>query len=189
MKSLTWLVLTFSLLLAAGGCAKQAGEAQRIGVVDIGRVFQESQAGKQGMAYLQSINEEFRKEFEKLQTAPGENGNAQKLQQAIAEYQAKIGQEQERVVNLLNEEFRDVLEDFRKQNNYTVLLSQENVLSLSDGVNVTEQVIREFDKVQIDLAAGAPKQEPKAEEAPAPEDQNATRPAPQEGGGQNATAQ
>jgi Skp family chaperone for outer membrane proteins len=188
MKSLTWLVLTFSLLLAVGGCAKQAGEAQRIGVVDIGRVFQESQAGKQGMAYLQSINEEFRKEFEKLQAESGDNG-AQKLQQAIAEYQARIGHEQERVVNMLNEEFRDVLEAFRKQNNYTVLLSQENVLSLSDGVNVTDQVISEFDKVQIDLAAGAPKQAPKAEEAPAPADQNATAPAPQGGAEQNATVQ
>jgi outer membrane protein len=176
MKSTAVVLLICGVLLAAGGCAKQTGEAQKIGVVDVGRVFQESSAGKQGMAYLQSINEDFRKEFEKMQQGTDEQAaDAQKMQQSIAEFQAKIGQEQERIVTLLNEEFRMLLESFRQENNFTVLLSQETVLSATDGVNVTDRIIQEFDKLKIDLA---PKVAPPAvqeQQTPAPGEQNATQ--------------
>jgi outer membrane protein len=177
MKSAAWTILLCGVLLVAAGCARQTGEAQMIGIVDISRVFQESQAGMQGMEYLQSINEEFQKEFERLQSESEEdtNANAQKLQQAIAQYQAVIGREQERVVTLLNEEFRSVIETFRQDNNYSILLSQENVLAAGEGVDVTDRIIQEFDKVQIDLDADAARPSVQEQTPPAPaEEQNAT---------------
>jgi Skp family chaperone for outer membrane proteins len=160
-------MLLCGLLLAVGGCARQHGEVQRIGVVDINRVFQESQAGQQGMAYLQSINEEFRKTFEELQAEieEDEEANAQKMQQAIMEYQARINHEQERIVTLLNEEFATLLESFRRDNNYVVLLSNEAVLSAGEGADVTDRIIQEFDRIQLDLQ---PEAAPPAAQEPEP---------------------
>ncbi|MFW6357276.1 MAG: OmpH family outer membrane protein [bacterium] len=152
MKRMKMGIVLLVLGMMAAGCTKPLGNAQQIGVVDVNRVFQESRAGQEGMQYLQGINDQFQQEFGQMQGQEQTEESAQKMQEAITRYQGRIEQEQQRVVGILNERFQRLLEEYRERNNFSVLLSKETVISSSDELEITDEIIEEFDQLDIDLS-------------------------------------
>ena len=165
-------VLAIAALFLLGGCLQQDGP--KIGVVDYNAVYQRSDAVTEAKAYMQKKAESLRTEVNDIQKkveADNSEENQQAFQQAVSNFQSEMGKENQRLETLLTTAVTDVVEQFRKDNGYAVLLRKASVASYDEAADVTEKVIAELNKHKLDIeqsAETAPTEQPAAEEA-APE--------------------
>lgn len=165
-------VLACALLLAA--C--QQKEPAKVAVLDPGLVFQTCDVCKEGGDYLRGLNDKMRTELTEMQASmQGDTSEdaPQKFQERYAELQAEMMEEQNRIAGLLNDTFVKLMNDYRANNNVSVIMNKENVLSFDEGDDITTAMIEAMNGAGIDLGlpAEAPaKAEPAEEAAPAAED-------------------
>jgi len=154
--SLFCTVLVGLMLLA--GCQQQAGGGVTIGVVDEAAAFKDNKAAAAAMAYLQEMGAPLQAKAEAAYKAmqeeqTEENVAAYKL--AMGELQQVMNGEQQRVVALIDKKFNEVLENYRKEKGLTVILSKEAVISSSETVDITADIVAAMDKIELDLKAPA----------------------------------
>lgn len=172
-------VLAVAALLLLGGCLQQDGP--KIGVVDYNAVYQRSDAVTEAKAYMQKKAEDLRAQVSDIQKkveADNSEENQKAFQQAVAAFQSEMGKENQRLEELLTTAVTDVVEKFRKDNGYAVLLRKDSVASYDEAADVTEQVVAELNKQKIDIAPmmeSAPAEQPAAEPAK-PETEQPSKP-------------
>jgi outer membrane protein len=166
------------LLLASmlvGGCNSPIGffSAPAVAVVDSSRVFKESEPGKAGIKHLETLHESMQLELnalqQELQAKPNDEALQQKLQEKYMVYQQRISAEQQQVINTLNDAIQKALDACRAQKKLALIVGTDVVLSYGPAADITDAVISEVNKTQVEFKPI----EPEAEVA-AP----ATQPAP-----------
>lgn len=159
MRRLFFVPLLLSVTLMAG-CFQSESSAPKVAVVDTARVFRDSDAGKAGVKFLESLQEKMQADLNTIQEVlkknPNDQAAQQKLQETYMGFQQRMGAEQQNVVTLLNDATQRVLDTFRDQKKLSVILSQEATLSFDKSVDVTAEVIAELNKQKVEFKAIAP---------------------------------
>lgn len=153
LKNILKLVLIISLAAVAAGCQQQSNNA-KIGFVDTNKVFKECKAGAEGMDYLKKSSEEFQAKFTEMQKQIGGNQteeNTRKFQEALGEYQNKMGAEQNRIVEALQNGFTKAVDDYRKANGYSAIIGIETAVSYDKSADISDKIIEAMDKMEIKI--------------------------------------
>ena len=178
MKKIIVLLAAAAIaLVLTAGCNQQEASV-KIGVVDEAAAFKDNKVAKDAMAYLQQLGAPMQAEAEAAYKAMQENQN----EETVAAYKLAMGKlqntmngEQQRVVAMVDAKFSEVLENYRAEKGLALILSKQAVISASDAVDVTADIVAAMDAVVLDFTppaeAVAPEQaEPEAApEAVAPE--------------------
>lgn len=160
-------------LFALSGCdskSAQTGSVQAevrvgagAGVINAERIFEESEAGKAGVAYLNSISEEMQKELGKLQKAAQDNENKEEaeaaLQKGFLALQQRFNAEQQQVMNKLNEHFLQATETCRKNKNLAIIIDASTAVSYDEKADLTGEVITIMNGQAISFTPIAPEGE------------------------------
>lgn len=170
MKRITTLLGAALLgLMLLAGCNQQAAGVT-IGVVDEAAAFQKNQAAAKAMTYLQELGAPLQKKAEaayKAMQAEQNEANVAAYKAAMGELQGVMNGEQQRIVALIDAKFKEVLDTYRQEKGLTVILSKESVISASNTVDITDDIVAAMDKLELDLTKP---EAPEATEAPAAEE-------------------
>ena len=66
-----------------------------------------------------------------------------------------MGAEQQRVVGLFNEQFTEILEQYRADKGIQVILPKEAVAAVAPSVDITDEIVAALDEADIDFTAVA----------------------------------
>ena len=158
MRKSILLMTVLGLVLLSAACNRQPAVSQdmdaAIAVVDSNRVMLESEPGQAAMEYLRGLSQELQGELQGMQGAMDQNQTeeqAQLLQEKFQASQERMGAEQNRIIAILNNAYEQQLEDYREAHGISVILSQESAISFSPSADITEEIIAEMNKLDIDL--------------------------------------
>lgn len=155
-KKVLKLALLIAMAAFIAGCQQQATSGAKVGFVDTNKVFKECKAGAEGMEYLKTAGEEFQVKFTEMQKELAGNQteeNTRKFQEALGEYQTKMGAEQNRIVEALQNGFTKAVDAYRKANGYSAILSTESAISFDESADVSAKIIEEMNKMDIKIKA------------------------------------
>lgn len=159
-------------LMLLTGCNEPAA-GLTIGVVDEAAAFKDNKAAAAAMTYLQELGAPMQKKAEEAYNAMQANQSEATVaayKQAMGELQNVMNGEQQRVVALIDAKFNEVLEAYRKEKGLTLIMSKEAVISSSDTVDITADIVAAMDKIELELTPpAAPAAEGADEAAPADE--------------------
>ncbi|WP_243544914.1 OmpH family outer membrane protein [Pseudodesulfovibrio tunisiensis] len=143
-------LLCLSLL---AGC-NQPSESTKVAVIDETAAFQKNKASMSAMEHLQKIGAPLQQEAEAAYKAMQDNQNEDTVKaykEAMSRFQTALNAEQQRVITLLSQEFDRVLEKYRAEKGYALILSKQAVPSFDKTVDITDEIVAEMDKLNIDL--------------------------------------
>ena len=176
-------LLLLSLLCAACQQGEEKASGANFAVVDIVRVMRDSEPGKAGIKYLETLQADIQKQLDDIQAGlekdPDNEDLQKQLQTVYMNAQQQMGEEQQNVLSQLQNVTKRVMDDFRKAKGYDLLFSAETLSSYDEKLDVTNALLEEMNKqkvtfVPLDNAADdAPKADAPAEKA----DQKAEAPA------------
>lgn len=178
------LALLLSLMLIA--CQQGEGSSQaKLAVVDMTRVMRDSEAGKAGVKHLEGLQADMQAQLNNIQKRLEQNADdadAQKeLQTVYMASQQRMQVEQQNVVNVLYDTMQRIINAYRADKGYALIISSEAAASFDPKADVTSDIIAAMDKQKIDFKpAGEAEKAPEAEAAkPAdkPVDKAAEKPA------------
>ena len=164
------LALLLSLMLIA--CQQGEGTSQsKLAVVDMTRIMRDSEAGKAGVKHLEALQADMQEQLNAIQGRLEKNANdadAQKeLQTVYMMSQQRMQVEQQNVVNLLYDTIQRVINTYRTEKGYTVIISTEAAAAFDSKSDVTNEVLELVNKQKLDFKAVTP-EAAKASEAAAP---------------------
>lgn len=166
-KNIMCLLTVLSLAVLLSGCNQPKQSV--VGVVDTSRVYQESEAGKAGVKYLESLQAKMQNDLstmqEKLQKNPTEE-TTKEFQTLYSSFQQQLSTEQQRIILKLNDSLQAVLDAYRTEKGLEVIVGTESVLSVSPEADVTNDIIVEMNKRSIAFEKPVTPETP-AVEAPA----------------------
>lgn len=153
-----------SMLALLGGCneeAKPQKPAPQFGVVQVAKIYQESQLGKQGIARVGELEDKAMAVFgdvqAKLEKARADKNEAEvqklekELQSLVYFLQNVIKQDQEHVMNVLQTEMKKAFEKCRTDHDLFGLFSEEVMPSYSPEVDMTDAVKTIMDANKADF--------------------------------------
>ncbi len=153
-KNMLKLAVIIALVAFVAGCQQQSNSNSKVGFVDSNKVFKECKAGNKGMEYLKKSSEEFKTKFAEMQKSLAGNNteaNTRKFQEALGEYQTKMGAEQNRIVEALQSAFTKAVDEYRKANGYSVILGTEAAISYDESADISDKIIEAMDKMDIKI--------------------------------------
>ena len=143
------LMLTACLVL--NGCVPP-----RISVVNASRIYQESDAGKAGIAHLEQVEKEVKGKAEAAQrlaeAMPDNSAMPMSLQQFFVACQEAMNNAQQEAVNSVQELINQSIALYRERNKVAIIMQSDAVLSSDPTVDVTDAVIAEMNKSSISFA-------------------------------------
>ncbi|THB71947.1 MAG: OmpH family outer membrane protein [Desulfovibrio sp.] len=125
------------------------------GVVDVERVLVECDAGIEAMRILSAMNERFLAEVNILRQeleAEGNEDNYARLSETAALLQATIAAEQDRLSALLMGHLQPLLEEYRVENGYAVIVEAGQARTYDDAIDITNELITVMNEQEIDLS-------------------------------------
>ncbi len=184
-------LLLLSLLCAACQQGEEKASGANFAVVDIVRVMRDSEPGKAGIKYLESLQADIQKQLDDIQAGlekdPDNEDLQKQLQTVYMNAQQQMGEEQQNVLSQLQNVTKRVMDDFRKAKGYDLLFSAETLSSYDEKLDVTNALLEEMNKQKVTFvpldnpADEAPKADAPAEKAgqkaDAPADKKADAPA------------
>lgn len=153
-KNVLKLALIIAMAALVAGCQQQASSGAKVGFVDTNKVFKECKAGAEGMEYLKKSSEEFQTKFAEMQKNLAGNQteeNTRKFQEALGEYQNKMGAEQNRIVEALQNGFTKTVDEYRQANGYSAILSTESAISYDASADISDKIIEAMNKMDIKI--------------------------------------
>lgn len=145
------LAVLMVLCLFAFGCTKAS-----VGVVNTKMVYENSQAGKDGMAYLENLSSELEGEITTMQKnmedAKDKNAAQAEFQQVLMAMQQRFSSEQQQVLTKLSDAFEKARQVVLEKNRLSVLLPEDVPLTYDPAVDVTQQIIDEMDAQNVTYA-------------------------------------
>ena len=148
--------LLFVLMLPLSACLpKTDGAKPKFAVVDMQRIMRDAVPAKAGVAFLEEIHSGMQKKISEIQDRLEKNSKdeaAQKeLQSVYMASQQRMQAEQQNVITLLDDAIQRVLNVYREQHGYDVILNAEIAAAYNPAVNVTTAVIVEVNKQKIEF--------------------------------------
>ncbi len=144
-------------------------------VVDIARIFRESDPGKSGVDFLNTVQAQIQTELAALQAKVQADPENMEVQQEIQivynQLQQRMNAEQQNVMNIVNDLLQRTLDEYRNKNKLELIVSSEVTLSYDKSLDITSEVIAEMNKHKVEYKSVAPT--PKAAD-PAPATDPAT---------------
>ena len=151
------------LLLSAFGCNEGAPKP-KVGVVDSSKAFQESKAGKDGVAYLDALGKDLQAELAALQLAAEKedtDDTRTALQQGFNQLQQRFGAEQQQVMNKVTDAYQKAVDAVRAEEGLEVVLGTDAAVSFDSKADITKKVIDKmnaapvaFERIQPESAPG-----------------------------------
>lgn len=179
MKKLV-LLCAAVFCLALVGCNQEmkSDSSPKVAVVDPAKVFQDSQPGKDGMAYLEKVSAEVQQKFKDLQKEAAESkgqdpASVNDLQAQVAKIQERVSAEQQMVVTKLNDLFQKVLEQYRKENGVALVIPAEQALSFDESADATAAIVAIMNKENVTFESPAMDDAKPADKTVKPEDKAA----------------
>ena len=162
MKTLA-VILSGLVMFALAGCN---ANAPKIGVLNVERAVDQSNQGKAANAELHALIKVRRDELKqkakdiealkkKLQKAPSsaKKANKETLTKANADYQKllnssklEIKKKRARLRNQVLQNLQKVIDTIGKEENFQLILTTANVAYMGKTIDITDQVIKEFNK-------------------------------------------
>jgi len=159
-KQILSMFLSLAVLVFVSSDAYGKSE---IGFIDTVRILQESKPGKEGIARLEALQSTAVKKLEKLEkkrSAAEEKKDTERVERVSAEMQAiaydlqsQLQEEQEAVFAIITQELTTIVEEYRKNNNLTVIFNHSDVISFDPKADITQGIMKEFNKKKIDFSA------------------------------------
>lgn len=158
-------VLVLSLLL--GACQNPfSGSSPKVGVVDLSRLVTDSNPGKAARTFLENMQKDFNDRLTSLSKQAQDNQKdekaAQQLQSTYMNLQQRMQAEEQNVNNALLEHVLSVIKKYREQNGLTVILRSEAALDYDKSLDVTEQLLAEVNKQNIEFKPVTHDEKPQA---------------------------
>lgn len=158
------VILAGVILLNGCETGSKSENGVKIAVADVSRLMKDSVPGKAGIKFLESRQAIFQKELDEIQDRleknPADENAMKDLQRVYSASQQQIQAEGQNVATLLFDTLQRVLDNFREQKGYTLILSQDTVASFAKNVDITNEVMQVLDQEKIDFkplpAAPAP---------------------------------
>ncbi|MDR3320316.1 MAG: OmpH family outer membrane protein [Desulfovibrio sp.] len=127
----------------------------KLAVVDMQRIMRDSEPAKIGVKFLEDIHAGIQEKIQvieaQLEKNPKDEAAQKELQTIYASSQQRMQVEQQNVVTLLYDAIQRVMNSYREQNGYEVILNMEVVAAFSPVMDVTTSVIAEVNKQKIEF--------------------------------------
>lgn len=148
------LALMLSLMLIACQQGESSSQA-KLAVVDMTRVMRDSEAGKAGVKHLEGLQADMQAQLNDIQKRLEQNAEdveAQKeLQTVYMASQQRMQVEQQNVVNVLYDTMQRIINAYRADKGYALIISSEAAASFDSKADVTSDIIAAMDKQKIDF--------------------------------------
>ena len=144
-------------ILALTGCQQQESKVSqpKIAIVDVARVMRDSDAGKEGVKFLESRQAEMQKQLDEIQARleknPEDQQAMQDLQRVYGSAQQRMQAEQQNVVNVLFDGVQRVLNSYREAQGYDLILGADAVTAYKPSADITAAIIAEVNKQKIEF--------------------------------------
>ena len=152
-KRLLSLLAIAAMALILVGCDDKKEDGVKIAVINSERVIAESVAGKAGTDFMNAVSAELQSRLVELRAEydaqPQNEEVAQKFQQGFAELQQRFAEQQALVNNRINDAYQKALVSFREKHGIDIVLTAESVLDSGPRVDMTAELIAEFDKYEV----------------------------------------
>ena len=166
------LILTLCLLFSGliFGCENSASApSQKIGLVNINRILVDSEPGRQAAKYMENLQDKLREEASELQKkaqklAEKENSDKDKdineeeeeklqreIQMGYVRLQTKLQAEQQNVNSILNDVVHRVVEKYRRDNGYALIIFSDVVLSFDEQTDVTSNITQVMNQEKVEF--------------------------------------
>ena len=137
------LALGLCLLLPA--CQQADTAKPQLAVVDMARIMRDSEPGKAGVKFLEGIQAEMQSSLNDIQSRLQKNPNdaqAQKeLQTIYMAAQQRMQTEQQNVINVLYDMVQRVINGYRTEKGYAVILNSEAAAAYDAKADVTADIV------------------------------------------------
>lgn len=147
MQKFLLITMLFGTLILAG-C-----NANKVAVINSARIYQESSAGKAGLAYLESVEQQVRAKAEAAQKVaenmPNNEALPLSLQQFFASCQEAMNSAQQEAVTSVQDLIKKSIDNYRTQKDITIIMQSEAAVSVAPTADITEGVIAEMNKASI----------------------------------------
>ena len=165
------LALLLSFMLFA--CQQADNNAQpKMAVVDMARVMRDSELGKAGVKFLESLQGDMQTKLNDIQQrleANPKDAEAQKELQAVyMAAQQRMQVEQQNVVNLLYDTIQRVINTYRTEKGYAIIISTEAAAAYDSKSDVTNEVLDLVNKQKLEFKPMSPEAPAAPEAAAAP---------------------
>lgn len=141
----------------------------KVGVVDLNRLMRDSVPGKAGIKFIEAQQTKLQAELDAIQDNleknPTDEAAMQRLQKVYAASQQQIQSAGQNVVGALFDSISGVLNGYREKNGYAMLIRSEALDSFDPKLDVTNAILAEVDKLNIDFKAILTEEAEKAVEA------------------------
>lgn len=129
----------------------------RYGIVDIAKLMRDSEPGKAGIKFIENEQTRMQKKLDEIQArlekSPTDQNLMQELQRTYGALQQKIQTDGQQVATRIYDVIVKVLDQYRTDNNYTMLLGNEAVASYDPSIDVTEAVLALVNKEKLEFTA------------------------------------
>lgn len=174
------LVFVLSFMLLACQQTETKDAQPKLAVVDMARIMRDSEPGKAGVKFLESLQSGMQEKLNAIQARlekdPKDEAAQKELQGVYMASQQRMQAEQQNVVNLLYDTIQRVLNAYREQQGYDIILSAEVAAAFNPKADVTAAVIAEVNKQKIDFKPLPESAAPEAAPAPAAQPQEKEQP-------------
>lgn len=138
-----------------------AALAGPIAVVDTNSIFEKSIHGQAVINYFEKLQNDGIKQLDGLETKrkQAEEKKDEKLLQNIEsemqatayELQTKIQNQQDTLFNSISEKLMQTIDIYRKNHNIDVVLQATDTASYNPEIDITNDIMQEFNKVEFDI--------------------------------------
>lgn len=141
-----------ALCLVLGACSDEG--KKDVAVVDVARIARESEPGKALNTFLENMQKDFNQRLMAQQEVYQQNTEdaaaRQTLETMFMSMQQRLQTEEENATSSLLERILQTINTFRESRGYSVILRNDVVLSNDKAVDVTDQVLVEVNKIEIE---------------------------------------
>jgi Outer membrane protein len=134
-------------MLALTGCGS------KVAVVDQARIYQESEAGKAGLAYLEQVERDVKTKAEAAQriaeSMPDNEAMPLSLQKFFVTCQEAMNNAQQQAVSAVQDLINRTITNYREQQKVTVIMQNDGIVSYDPGADVTNEIIGEMNKSAV----------------------------------------
>ena len=127
----------------------------KFAVVDLARVMRDSDPGKEGVKFLESMQSDMQNKLndiqKKLEANPKDEAAQKEMQAVYMSSQQRMQAEQQNVVNVLYDTIQRVLNAYRAEKGYAVILGTEAAVSFDSKIDVTNDVLAAVNKQKVEF--------------------------------------
>ncbi len=151
-------LILFVLIFGLAACnSSQPQEKPAMAGVDLGRLMRDSEAGKEGMKFIEAQQKELQDQLDalqdKIEQKPNDEALMAELQQLYGAAQQKIQAEGQNIASQILDLIQRTLDSYRDKNGYEIILGNDALVSYSPKLDVTEAVLKEVNAQKINFTS------------------------------------